>query len=76
MITREIRAGNGTHTGRMLGYCPDCGLYHEGQKAAATCGALQMAASPSEEAIAWGAHKTALARLVSPPTARVGRAVR
>ena len=69
MITREIRAGNGTHTGRMLGYCPDCGLYHQGRKGAASCVALQRVVSPSEEAIAWGAHKTVLTRLVSPPPA-------
>jgi hypothetical protein len=61
MNPREIRAGNGTHTGRMLGYCPDCGLYHGGAEAAASCNGLTVAVGAGEEAVAWLALKVAIA---------------
>lgn len=62
MTIGEMRAGNATHTGRMLGYCTACGLYHGGTEAAASCGALQGAIGPEEEAIGWLALKRAVSR--------------
>ena len=60
MASGEIRVGNGTHTGRMLGYCPACGLYHGSPAARESCARLQAAASPAEEMTAWGALKAAV----------------
>jgi hypothetical protein len=56
-----IRAGNATHTGRMLGYCPQCGLYHSGRAAEASCARLLAAANESDEMVAWRALKVAVA---------------
>jgi hypothetical protein len=57
----EIIAGNGTHTGRMLGYCPDCGIYHGSPEARMACEGLQAAVNPLEEIAAWRTLKFAVA---------------
>lgn len=56
----DIRAGNGTHTGRMLGYCPSCSLYHDGARSRASCSRLMNANNPREELAAWAALKDAV----------------
>jgi hypothetical protein len=53
-----IQAGNGTHTGRMLGYCPACGLYHEGPEARRAC--VLLTAASAAEAEAWKVLKAAV----------------
>ena len=58
----EIRAGNGTHTGKMLGYCRSCGLYHSSPTAQVCCTRLLNAGSQSAEMIAWRALKVAVAQ--------------
>ncbi len=58
----ELRIGNGTHTGQMLGYCPQCSLYHGSGPAREAC--LRLLAAPEEsaaEAKAWRALKVAIA---------------
>lgn len=56
-----LRVGSGTHASRLLGYCPDCGLYHGSGPARAACLQLITAApeTPAEVA-AWSALKTAI----------------
>ena len=61
MSLGKIQIGNGTHTGRMLGYCPDCGVYHGSPAAREACQRLLAAANPSEELAAWRALKTVVA---------------
>ena len=46
----------------MLGYCPDCGLYHRGTEAAAFCDSLKIAVGSGDEGVAWSALKRAVAR--------------
>jgi hypothetical protein len=53
-------AGNGTHTGRILGYCSQCGLYHGSPDARAACAAFAAAAEVSALA-AWRSLKEAVA---------------
>lgn len=57
----EIRVGNGTHTGRLLGYCRSCGLYHSGPAAQACCTRLLSAGNQADEMFAWRALKVAVA---------------
>ena len=65
MGTGVIRAGNGTHTGMMLGYCPDCGLYHGSPDARELCAQLVRAADLAEELRIWRALKAVVA--LEPP---------
>ena len=69
----EIRVGNGTHTGRMLGYCRSCGLYHSGAAAQVSCSRLLRAIDQRDEMIAWRALKVAVAlEQESPPMRDAG----
>ena len=61
MAAAEIRVGNGTDAGRMMGYCPDCGLHHGSPAARASCAVLASAATPEEELTAWRALKELVA---------------
>lgn len=56
-----VQAGNGTHTGSMLGYCPDCGLYHGSQAARSACARLLAAVEPTAELAAWRELKQVVA---------------
>jgi hypothetical protein len=58
----QIRVGNATHTGRMLGYCAECGLHHGGTQAATSCSALLGAIGTEEEQSKWRALKRAVSR--------------
>lgn len=61
MTRQNVQVGNGTHTGQMLGYCPDCGLYHGSAPARAACMDLMTAESETPaEAVAWRALKDAI----------------
>lgn len=57
---QRIWAGNGTHTGQLLGYCPQCGLYHSSHKAERACMRYR-AASAATENRRWRELKGAVA---------------
>lgn len=55
-----IWAGNGTHTGSILGYCAQCGLYHGSPAARSACVAFVAATDPISELAAWRLLKGAV----------------
>ena len=61
-----IWAGNGTHTGRILGYCPRCGLYHGSPSARLACTDFLAAADSCDELPKWRLLKDAVAREQAP----------
>jgi hypothetical protein len=67
----ELRVGNGTHMGRMLGYCPDCSLYHGSGPAREAC--LRLMAADEESAAegrAWRALQVAISLEQTDPIIR------
>lgn len=62
-----IWAGSGSHTARMLGYCPHCGLYHGSPAARLACADFLAAAAESrDELAAWRLLKDAVVREQAP----------
>jgi hypothetical protein len=62
MTCTVIWAGNGTHTGRILGYCPRCGLYHGSPAARLACADFVAAAQTTNALPAWRLLKDAVTR--------------
>jgi hypothetical protein len=66
----ELRVG-ATHTGRILGYCPACALYHTSETARESCARLANAVNPSEQMISWYALKAAVVLEAATSTAGI-----
>lgn len=60
MPINHVRAGR-THTGAILGYCPDCTLYHASPAATVACMSLRDATGDvALEADAWKTLKSTI----------------